>query len=65
MRRAAIAISDMGTFRARAGYAVGSFLPYMFGGVALGQANIVRTASIFGTQVNRGRSSRSYRRAVL
>ncbi len=47
-----IAISDMGTFRARAGYAVGSFLPYMFGGVALGQADIVRTASISGYGVN-------------
>jgi outer membrane immunogenic protein len=47
---ASIAISDMGTFRARAGYAVGSFLPYMFGGVALGQADIVRTATISGTQ---------------
>jgi outer membrane immunogenic protein len=47
---ASMAISDMGTFRARAGYAVGSFLPYMFGGVALGQADIVRTATISGTQ---------------
>ena len=47
---ASIAISDMATFRARAGYAVGSFLPYMFGGVALGQADIVRTATISGTQ---------------
>jgi outer membrane immunogenic protein len=47
-----IAISDMGTFRARAGYAIGSFLPYMFGGVALGQADIVRTASITGSQFN-------------
>jgi outer membrane immunogenic protein len=45
-----MAISDLGTFRAHAGYAVGSFLPYMFGGVALGQANIVRTAEVFGTQ---------------
>jgi outer membrane immunogenic protein len=47
---ASMAISDMGTFRARAGYAIGSFLPYMFGGVALGEANIVRTVSITGTQ---------------
>jgi opacity protein-like surface antigen len=39
-----IAISDMGTFRARAGYAIGGFLPYMFGGLALGQADIVRSA---------------------
>jgi opacity protein-like surface antigen len=35
-----IAISDMGTIRARAGYVVSNFLPYVFGGVALGRANI-------------------------
>jgi opacity protein-like surface antigen len=39
-------ITDMATLRARAGYAVGSFLPYMFGGVALGNANIVRAVSV-------------------
>ncbi len=64
-----ISISDIGTFRARAGYAFGSFLPYAFGGLALGQADIVRTASmrdfvsagpgsttpayLLGTQLNR------------
>lgn len=47
-----ISISDMGTIRARAGYAFGAFLPYAFGGLALGQADIVRTAHIYGTQVN-------------
>ncbi|MDB5563801.1 MAG: porin family protein, partial [Tardiphaga sp.] len=41
-----IDISDMATFRARAGYAFGSFLPYMFGGFALGQADTVRSVSI-------------------
>lgn len=41
-----IAISDIGTFRARAGYAIGGFLPYAFGGLALGQADIVRTAFV-------------------
>ncbi|MBN8988285.1 MAG: porin family protein [Rhizobiales bacterium] len=45
-------ISDVGTLRARAGYAYGSFLPYAFAGVALGQANIIRTAHVFGLQVN-------------
>jgi outer membrane immunogenic protein len=35
-----ISISDMATFRARAGYAYGIFLPYMFAGLALGNANI-------------------------
>ena len=43
---AAILIKDMATFRARAGYAFGCFLPYMFGGVALGNADITRTASV-------------------
>lgn len=47
-----INISDMGTLRGRAGYAIGSFLPYAFFGLALGQADIIRTAHIFGTQVN-------------
>jgi outer membrane immunogenic protein len=44
--QAAISISDMATFRGRAGYAVGSFLPYVFGGVALGQADITRTVTV-------------------
>ena len=41
-----IAISDMATFRGRAGYAVGSFLPYMFAGFALGNADIARSVSV-------------------
>lgn len=49
---ASISITDMGTIRARAGYAWGCFLPYAFAGIALGQADIIRTARIFGTQVN-------------
>jgi opacity protein-like surface antigen len=47
-----MSISDMATLRLRAGYAVGPFLPYIFGGVALGQADIIRTARIFGSQDN-------------
>ncbi|MBN8977696.1 MAG: porin family protein [Rhizobiales bacterium] len=43
---AAMQISDYGSFRARAGYAAGSLLPYMFGGVALGQADIQRSAGV-------------------
>ena len=42
---ASIEITDMATFRGRAGYAWGCFLPYVFGGLALGNANIVRTVS--------------------
>lgn len=41
-----IATSDIGTFRVRAGYAFGAFLPYMFGGLALGQADIVRSVAV-------------------
>jgi outer membrane immunogenic protein len=44
--QSAIAISDMATFRTRAGYAFGSFLPYVFGGVALGDADITRTVTV-------------------
>lgn len=41
-----ISISDIGTFRGRAAYAWGCFLPYMFAGLALGNADIVRTAHV-------------------
>lgn len=40
---ASIAISDMATFRGRAAYSFGCFLPYAFGGFALGNANITRS----------------------
>src|ERR1700687_1144752 len=43
---AAIAISDMATFRARAACAYGCFLPYVFGGFALGNANITRSVRV-------------------
>jgi opacity protein-like surface antigen len=43
---AAMQISDYGSVRARAGYAMGSFLPYMFGGLAMGQANIQRSVGV-------------------
>jgi outer membrane immunogenic protein len=42
----AIAISDMATFRARAGYAYDCILPYMFGGFALGNADITQTVNV-------------------
>lgn len=41
-----ISISDMGSIRARAGYVIGDFLPYVFGGVALGRANVSGDVSI-------------------
>jgi opacity protein-like surface antigen len=43
---AAINITDYGTLRGRAGYMIGSFLPYMFGGFAMGRADIVRQSSV-------------------
>ncbi len=49
---AAVNVNDMASLRARAGYAWGVFLPYLFGGFAFGQADIVRTANIFGVQID-------------
>lgn len=43
---AAIKIRDLGSARARAGWSIGGFLPYMFGAVSLGQADIMRAAAI-------------------
>ncbi|HLX17156.1 MAG TPA: outer membrane beta-barrel protein [Bradyrhizobium sp.] len=43
---AAIDITDMATFRARAAYSFGCFLPYAFAGVALGNANISRSVLV-------------------
>ena len=43
---ASISISDMATFRGRAAYAYGCFLPYLFGGFALGNADITRTVNV-------------------
>lgn len=42
----AISISDMATFRGRAGYAWSCFLPYVFGGFALGNADITRSVLV-------------------
>ena len=46
---AAISITDMATFRGRAAYAWGCFLPYVFGGFALGNANITRSVVVTST----------------
>jgi opacity protein-like surface antigen len=44
---AVINITDMATFRGRAAYAFGCFLPYAFGGFALGNASVVgHTATV-------------------
>lgn len=39
-------IEDYGSIRARAGYAIGSFLPFVTGGLAIGRAQIADTVNI-------------------
>jgi len=41
---------DFGTLRARAGWALGNFLPYVFGGLAVGHSNVNVVATTFGVQ---------------
>jgi outer membrane immunogenic protein len=43
---AALQIKDVVTFRGRAGWATGNFLPYMFGGLAVGRLAVSRSASV-------------------
>jgi outer membrane immunogenic protein len=43
--RAALRVKDEVTFRGRAGWATGDFLPYMFGGVAVGRMDVSSTVS--------------------
>jgi outer membrane immunogenic protein len=43
---------DFATLRARAGYVVGSFLPYGFVGMALGMANVSVASSLHDVQCN-------------
>ncbi len=42
---AALQIKDVLTFRGRAGWAAGNFMPYMFGGVAVGRMDASRSVS--------------------
>ena len=42
---AALRVQDEITFRGRAGWATGDFLPYMFGGLAVGRMDVTRTVS--------------------
>ncbi len=43
--RAALQVKDEMTFRGRAGWATGDFLPYVFGGLAVGRMDVARTVS--------------------
>jgi outer membrane immunogenic protein len=42
---AALHLKDEMTFRGRAGWATGDFLPYAFGGLAVGRMDVTRTVS--------------------
>jgi outer membrane immunogenic protein len=43
---ASLQVKDVLTFRGRAGWAAGDFLPYAFGGVAIGRLAVARSASV-------------------
>jgi len=43
---AAARINDVATFRARAGWAGGNFMPYLFGGAALGYVTVSRSSTV-------------------
>jgi outer membrane immunogenic protein len=47
---ASVAIHDIMTARARAGWTFDRLLPYAFAGVAVGQADVTRSANVFGTK---------------
>ena len=47
---AGINVKDIATFRGRAGWEVGNFLPYAMLGVAAARADLFRSGSAFGTQ---------------
>lgn len=44
-----VKLTDLATFRARAGWAVGSLLPYGFIGFAVGRADVTTNASVSGS----------------
>jgi outer membrane immunogenic protein len=44
--KAALQIKDVVTFRGRAGWATGNFLPYVFGGLAVGRVDASRSAIV-------------------
>jgi opacity protein-like surface antigen len=46
---ASVHVTDFATMRARAGWQTGQFLPYVFGGLAVGRANFARSATVFYT----------------
>lgn len=61
--QASAKVTDVLTLRGRAGWAIDNFMPYMFGGLALGRANIYRnvTPTIQGQHVSSDGSVPTYR----
>jgi outer membrane immunogenic protein len=49
---ASVRITDLATFRARAGWIAGQFLPYAFMGVAVARADVSRSATLFWTRTD-------------
>ena len=47
---ASVKLTDLATFRARAGWAVGSFMPYGFLAFAVGRADVTTRATVSGTR---------------
>jgi len=45
-----VTLTDLATFRARAGWAVGTLMPYGFIGFAVGRADVTSTATVSGTR---------------
>jgi opacity protein-like surface antigen len=41
---------DYGSLRVRAGWVLGNFLPYAFGGLAVGRSDISRSSTVSGTE---------------
>lgn len=50
--QAALKITDIATFRARAGWEAGCFLPYAFGGFALGRGNVSTSGTVGYTAID-------------
>jgi len=49
---AALQVKDVVTFRGRAGWAVGNFMPYVFGGLAVGRLAVSRSASVTSNEID-------------
>lgn len=49
---ASLLVKDVVTFRGRAGWACGNFLPYMFGGLAVGRLAVFRSVSLNGVETD-------------